>query len=207
MLGSKSLTNTTSPLCCGLVFVCFTVSVANGADERGLFSVDGPGNSKCAAFTEAFSQKSEAISAYAYWTQGYLSAANRYEDTTFDLTPWQPIELTLSQLNAFCKTNPNTSFLNGLTALVEVLRADRLTEPSEVISLRYNGKSVFLPRATIAKTLEALKAAGHLATIPEDGAFTDRVAAGLLRYQAENELPVTGLPDTLTLNSMFSQPE
>ncbi|SFA87873.1 Putative peptidoglycan binding domain-containing protein [Poseidonocella pacifica] len=171
------------------------------ADDQGRFAVDGVGRQPCSVLVEAVrSENREQIIAFASWTDGFLTGANVYGLDTFDITPWQPIELLQAKLRQYCEANPDVAVINALGRLASVLEPDRLAEADELVSVRNDGQGVFIYGAMLDRVRQALAEAGHPA--PSEG-FDAKFADALVTYQAANDLPQTGLPDLATLNSLF----
>src|SRR3546814_13851448 len=63
-------------------------SAARAGTQSGVGAVEDAGRALCPVFVKARAEKSEAYARYVGFIEGYLTAANRYEPNTFDLTPW-----------------------------------------------------------------------------------------------------------------------
>ncbi|GFE52175.1 hypothetical protein So717_39280 [Roseobacter cerasinus] len=184
-------------LLCGLLLAL----PLRAADPDGKFAVDGVGARSCAEFTSVL-DKPEGRTAFANWSQGFLTAYNVFTDDTFDITPWQPQELVLAKMAVFCRANPDVVYINGLSALIRSLIPDRVIRDSPLIAVRHSGKSVFLYRSMLARLRGDLNAAGYDAGAP-DAPFADGLIRALRAYQEDQGLVVSGLPDGQTLNALY----
>ena len=90
-------------------------------------ATEGPGASACENLVEAKNNNQDNYREYALWISGFLTAANAYEADTFDLTPWQPIEVSIAQVAAFCEANPEASVAQGMAAYVSCISAVMFT--------------------------------------------------------------------------------
>ena len=161
-------------------------------------AVESLGARPCADLTKAQEADTTLYAACGVWIGGYLTAANAYEDDTFDLTPWQTIELATAQIAAACGRQPDATIAAATASYVQYLKAARLAEPSPLIQLRAGDRAMFIYRTVLEDIRARLQAGGSVISEPE-GEFGPTFGAALLRYQRENDLPETGLPDTPTL--------
>ena len=171
------------------------------ADENGKFAVDGVGARSCADFTSV-KDKPEGARAFAGWTEGFITAYNIYTAKTFDVTPWQPVELLVAKMGKFCEKNPDVPYINGLSALIRTLEPGRMVEEDKFVSVRHSGKSVFLYTSTLDQLRVDLNAAGFEAGAegaPYDDTFINAVRA----FQESKGLTLTGLPDAPTMNVLY----
>lgn len=170
-------------------------TAAYATDENGQFAIDGVGGAPCIQFTEASRDiKGQVYAVYAGWTMGYVTAHNRLVDDTFDLTPWQAVEVLLAQVGSFCKANPETSYESALAELVKFLEAKRMKVADEVIQFQHQGQAVVIYKSILTQASEALAAQGY----PNDGT-PDAMTAAISDFQGKEGLPVTGLPDVNVL--------
>ena len=179
------------------------VAAAQAADDQGAYAIDGVGSRSCADLAKAYAEKDEKLLlAFASWTDGFITSYNIHAAQTFDITPWQTVELTLAKMNVFCQANPKTPYIEGLAKLMAVLKADRLTTSDELVLVRSGKQGTYLYRGMLTKIRAALQAAGIEVGSPE-GSFDDSFAAALKSYQAKTGLPTSGLPDQQTLNALL----
>ena len=63
------------------LFLLFTASPANAADEQGRYAIHGAGLLKCRVFVEEKSKQSPAYMMIGGWMDGYISAVNNWRST------------------------------------------------------------------------------------------------------------------------------
>lgn len=189
-------------ICAGLTagLLVFT-SQAWAADENGKFAVDGVGARSCAEFTSVKDSK-EGLRLFASWSEGFITAYNIYTEATFDVTPWQPVELLMLKMGAFCTANPDVPFINGLSALIRTLEDDRVAQEDRFVSIRHSGKTVYLYARTLDRLRTDLTSAGFDAG-PADAPYDQKFLAAVRAYQASKGLAQSGLPDAVTMNAMY----
>lgn len=156
----------------------------------------------CAELIAAQETDETLYAAFGVWIGGYLTAANAYEADTFDLTPWQPVELATAQITVACKQQEKATIAAVTASYVQYLKAGRLTESSPLIRLRAGERAMFIYRAVLDDIRTRLVANGATITDPL-GEYGNSFGQAMLAYQRENQLPETGLPDTRTLTRLF----
>jgi len=167
-------------------------------------AVESLGVRRCADLIRAQSEDETLYAAYGVWIGGYLTAANAYEADTFDLTPWQPVELATAQIAAACKQQEQATIATVTASYVQYLKAGRLTENSPLIRLRAGDRAMFIYRAVLGDIRERLVARGATISDPA-GTFGNSFGQAMLAYQRSNNLPQTGLPDAQTLTRLFAE--
>src|SRR3546814_19276821 len=91
----------TLAICVGLLG---WASAARAGTQSGVFAVEEAGRALCPVFVKARAEKSEAYARYVGFIEGYLTAANPYEQNTFAPTPWHnPNALPLSLFKHYKK--------------------------------------------------------------------------------------------------------
>lgn len=156
----------------------------------------------CGELIEAHEADKTLYAAFGVWIGGYLTAANAYEADTFDLTPWQPVELATAQITIACKQQEKATIAAVTASYVQYLKAGRLTENSPLIRLRAGERAMFIYRVVLDDIRARLEANGASITDPE-GEYGNSFGKAVLAYQSANQLPETGLPDTRTLTRLF----
>jgi len=188
-----------------LIPAAFALGLAGpiaAADAGGRFAVDGAGRQSCARFSAAQEARGPALTMFAGWIDGYLTGFNHFNDDTFDVTPWQTVDLLVLKMARYCAEHPEERFIDALNKLIVVLAPQRLTEESPLTAVSANGLNVLLYTAQVDRIVEALAAQGFLEPGAADG--LDAAGARALRaFQADRSLPESGLPDQATLNALF----
>lgn len=164
-------------------------------------AIEGPGTQLCSKLVEVRNDDAAGYVAFGAYLSGFLAAANVYEDDTYDLTPWQPLEVSLAQVVKYCEANPDQPVINGISAYIAYLRENRLTEKSETVVAQNGDQAVQIYAEMVTRIRRELRKGNYLA---EDGTgFDASVVAALARYQRDQGLTRTGLPDVRTLIKMF----
>ncbi len=175
---------------------------ASAGDAEGRFAAKGAGQTTCQQFLTSMEAQGDDLRLYAGWVDGYVTAFNMLREETFDLAPWQSVELLVLKLQAFCRANPESPFMDGMNQLALALYPDRLTEPSEIVSVQVGTQRGVLYKAVLDRIEAKLRELGHLAETPEGDPALASVEA-IRAFQTAEGIPVTGLPDQATLNALF----
>lgn len=184
--------------CLGAGILALTPALASAQ----IAAVESLGVRYCADLIKAQETDETLYAAFGVWIGGYLTAANAYEADTFDLTPWQPVELATAQIAIACKQQEKATIAGVTASYVQYLKVGRLTESSPLVRLRAGDKGMFIYRVVLDDIRKRLEANGATITDPE-GTYGNSFGQAVLAYQRENDLPQTGLPDTLTLTRLF----
>ena len=174
------------------------------ADASGRFAVKGAGTSTCAAFVDAYDKKSPLLQSYGGWIDGFLSAANRSREDVFDLAPWQSTEVLAFALTKFCRENPELKFYSAAEAMINKMQQDPLRTASPVVVARHGGSAVLVYRSVLETVQQKLHEQGMLPEL-ESGAFDERTAEALIKFQRSAGIKETGLPDQMTLVRIIGQ--
>lgn len=183
----------------GLAVLAAAGAEAAAADARTkTFAVEGIGQTPCSAYVEARDERGEHYYNFGGWIDGYLTAYNHHNADTYDITPFENIDLLAAVLARFCQRHPEVPFFQAIASMVEELKPHRLRERGEPVTLEAGGETVTVYRVVVARVQEALAAAGHYDGAV-DGAYGPKTRAAIAAFQAERGLPQTGLPDQVTL--------
>ena len=174
---------------------------SQAADEQGAFAVRGPGALPCRAFVEA-RQGKDGGRDFLLWADGYVSALNLSARNTFDLLPWGNEAYLAVLLEAHCKRYPDQPFHVAVNKLLEGLKDWRLRQRSPQIEAQRGGAKVLVYAETLRRVQQRLKEKG-LYPGAVDGRFGEATAEAIARYQRQQGLPPTGLPDYATLHRLF----
>src|SRR3546814_10389891 len=112
---------------------------------RSVFAVGEAGRALCPVFVKARAEKSEAYARYVGFIEGYLTAANRYEPNTFDLTPWHNANAFALILYKHCQKEENAKDALAMVAqkLVLAMKPRSEEHTSELQSLMRISYAVF----------------------------------------------------------------
>ncbi len=202
---------------CAAAFVALASTSVRADSADGKFAIEGAGYATCAAFTAARNERSDkaqnkptdAYARFIGWIEGYLTAANRYNPDTFDLTPWQTAEIYGVIVGAYCEKHADTRLFAIVQQLVENLKPDRLKVPSEILTVVAKGpKGVTynIPVEVVRRAQEALKKQ-RLYQGEVNGQYDAATQKSFENFQAAVGVTVTGMPDPMTLWLLFSPPK
>jgi hypothetical protein len=180
------------------------LSVPAYADTRtGQFAVEGSGGATCAQYNAARTSGSKEFGRMFGFIEGYLTAANRYEQNTYDLSPWQDGPAFALMIAKNCAKTPRERLVTTVQRLVVSLQPTRLTEPSQRVPIAARADSPRIYASVVQRAQRALKQKG-LYQGPDDGRLTPALKTALLQFQRSSKLQPTGDPDVATLWMLFN---
>ena len=168
------------------------------------FAVEGAGRLDCAVFMTAREDKSSAeYQRMIGFVEGYLSAANRYEPNTFDLTPWHNAAAFDIILKSHCAEHKEDTLVSVVQRMVTGLRPVRIAQFSPMIEVGDGRHQAFVYEAILRRSQAALKTRG-LFKGDEDGKFSPEMRDALMAFQRQSSLTPTGVPDPATLWTLLN---
>ncbi len=177
---------------------------AQAENASGQFAVEGPGRLTCAAFTDARSDKGSAeFQRLIGFVEGYLSAANRYEPNTFDLSPWHNAAAFDLILEKHCTDNPEDTIVGVAQKMVSALRPVRVADYSPMVEVGSGENRAFVYKTILRRTQAALRSRG-LYEGEENGSYSPQMRDALLAFQKQSDLFETGVPDPATLWTLLN---
>lgn len=162
------------------------------------FAVEGAGRASCATYTEARKSNPPQAARYLGFIEGYLTAANRYEPNTFDLTPWHTPEALALIVDQHCKQAASDGLAMVAQRLVVAMMPHRLASESELVEVREGDKSVLVYEKIIRRAQNQLARRGLFAG-ERDGKDSQEFRAAVTRFQQLAKLDQSGVPDVATL--------
>lgn len=193
-----------------LAFALLSVSLivaagpASANNKSGQFAVEGSGRATCVNFTAARANKTSApYERMIGFVEGYMTAANRYEANTFDLSPWHNAEAFALILDHHCKSNPNDSLATGVQKMVASFQPIRLAEFSQLVEVGDGKNKTFVYEAILRRAQAALKRRGLYAG-QENGRYSSELRLSLVKFQQSAKLQPSGLPDPATLWTLLN---
>lgn len=187
-----------------MVFGAVLVEPAFAEDANHQFAVEGGGRSTCQAFLNA--RKDENSPEYKRligFVEGYLTAANRYEPNTFDLSPWHNEAAFGLILEKHCNDNLEETLVGTLQKLTISFRPIRIAQFSRMFQVG-DGEHKALVYETIMQRAQAFVKGRGLYTGKEDGAYSPAMRDALKQFQIQQKLPATGVPDSATLWTLLN---
>jgi hypothetical protein len=185
--------------------VALSAGPAGAADAEGRFAVKGAGGATCQDFVTAREQQDNRFYYIGGWIEGYITGANRYEDGTYDIAPWQSLDLLIALIGNFCEGNPDRALHEVTAALVDRLKPRRMTQAEQRTAVGSGDQQVRVYPTILRRAQEALRRAGHYDGAI-DGKYGPNTRGALRSYQQANGLEVTGLPDQRTLYNLLLKP-
>lgn len=181
-----------------------SAATARANDGNNQFAVEGPGRLDCATFTRARADKGSAeYQRMIGFIEGYLSAANRYEPNTFDLSPWHNAAAFDLILEKHCSEKPEDVMVAVVQKMVGALRPLRVASFSPLVEVGTGENRAFVYETILRRTQAALRSRG-LFDGEEDGKFSPKMRDALLAYQRRADLYETGVPDPATLWTLLN---
>lgn len=188
-----------------VVAVAYTGSPpAHAENGSNQFAVEGSGRLDCATFIAARNDKgSGEYQRLIGFVEGYLSAANRYEPNTFDLSPWHNAAAFDLILGKHCTENPGDLIVSVVQKMVGAFRPVRVAEFSPLVEVGAGENRAFVYQ-TILKRAQAALGARGLYKGAEDGVFSPQMRDALIAFQRSAKLYETGVPDPATLWTLLN---
>ena len=188
--------------CSALALVVLALSVcataSEGADERGLFAVKSVGTTSCQRYLDARKAGADEYVLYGGYLGGYMTAFNQLRPSTFDIMSWHNTDTLAGMMASYCRKHPQSNFAVSVAHLITVLMPRRLEADSPTLEIAHGGKTVAVYQESLRRIQVKLAVLG-LYTGEPDGRYGPATRQALERFQAEQRLPRTGLPDQATL--------
>lgn len=179
----------------------FATSAAQAANEAGLYAVRGIGSTSCGAFVDLIEEEGRLPVPYVAWMSGYLSALNRLEAETFDVSYITQNESMMVLVGRLCSDSRDVILETAIARLVNFMSEERIKAESGFLRLNVGDQQVMIRQSVYDRFVDRLVANGFL-DAPEG--FSEQVRDAILEFQEERGLAQTGLPDEVTLISAFS---
>ena len=189
------------PACKAALFTLATVALcapASAATSGGEFAIKDAGKADCRAFIAAKAKGGEEYGRFSGWLMGYISAYNQVMPNTFDIAPWQEMDLLMALMQNFCDKNGQAKYLPAAAGLIAIIKPMRLEEKSEPVNARHNGVTVQIYRDVMKRLQTRLQEQGFYNS-GIDGYYGPGTRRGITAFQRQEGVPVTGLPDQVTL--------
>ncbi len=168
------------------------------ADDQGEFALRGFGAHACADARTRIEQEPEAAQNALAWLLGYMSAVNRVQADTFDISPIVGGGPMLELLLGLCADNPDALVENVAFELLRTLSIARVPTSSPVVDVEYEGARVQLRQQTLQAMQAALIELDHLSGAA-DGVYGPQTRLAIQAFQESQEIPETGVPDPVTI--------
>lgn len=184
----------------------FAAAPAMAADPQGDFAVHGAGSQSCQQYLSAVEggSSNQQLLIYVSWAQGYISSLNRNLQDVFDALPTSNANDIATLLSRVCRDRPDSAFESAVRGLVNAFAPMRLGANSPVIELTRGEQTVRVRKAALAQVQQYLKDSGRYDG-GVDGVFGERTAEAISGFQAEANIPQTGLPDLNTFAAILAR--
>ncbi|MGE0151569.1 MAG: peptidoglycan-binding protein [Reyranellaceae bacterium] len=171
---------------------------ARASDTKGNYAVRGVGSQECQTLLQELDKDREGALAVASWILGYITAVNRYEPMTFDITPVNDARALTGIVLALCQKNPKARLENVLSDMLRAMARARLRADSPLVQMK-SGDAVAAVRQEVLLTMQQRLNQRGLLKAKADGAYGPQTEAALKEYQKAENLPVTGVADAATV--------
>ena len=113
------------------------------------------------------------------------------------------LSMTISaMMMAYCDRNMDMRFGEAAVRLSAALRKDRIEARTTLMPLEHEGNKAVLYKETLRR-LQARLAELGMFTGDVNGIFDEATRNAIKSFQAEKELPASGIPDQRTLHLLF----
>jgi hypothetical protein len=179
--------------------VLATASSAEAADSKKVFAVRGIGLETCKAFVASMKDV-QAQAVAAGWIMGYLTAANRVNPDTFDLSPIGALNPTplLRFLVGACAKQPDQGVERVFSEIVQFLAIARNHAGSPIVQTK-SGKNAAEVRAETLIAMQTKLIELGVFKGKADGVYGPKLEASLKAFQKDQKLPETGVADAGTV--------
>jgi hypothetical protein len=176
---------------------------AAAGTQAGQFAVEDAGRLNCSAYSKARAANGPDQQRMVGFIEGYLTAANRYEPDTFDLTPWHNHFALALILDQHCKKNPSDTLVNATQKLVLTMKPQRLSNFSKLLEIK-DGKERTIIYQSVLERAQAELTRKKLYKGAADGRYSPELKVALQTFQRTAKLPPSGMPDPATLWALLN---
>ena len=192
-----------------LMFVLLGVVIlplnALAADKDKNFAVKGLAAASCASFVEGREKSSQTYAEAMSWLTGYISAYNYLAPDTYDVAPWQSVELLSFILAEHCKQDAGELFLHATNKLINSIEKDRLRVASDIVTVPVGDYRLTMYKDMVFRIQSALKDRGHLNMRWPTGDYDQSTIDAMKAFQEASRIEATGVPDQESLFLLFSK--
>jgi hypothetical protein len=180
---------------------------AQAADAKGNFALRGVGSQACKDMLGELEKTPAMAPITASWLLGYMSATNRYEPNTFDISPVTDPQAMFNIVVALCKAHPDARVQGVANDTLAALGKARVKADSPIVDTKSGKATAQIRQETLLLVQQKLNERGLLKAKP-DGSYGPQTEAALKSFQAAEKLPVTGVPDAPTvIRLLVEQPK
>ena len=174
-------------------------SAAQAADAHHNFAVRGIGAEQCSSFLQP-AGKAEIYKNLSIenWVLGYITASNRMMPDTYDVMALQQPQIIPNLVVAMCKANPKASVEEVVNALIQRLEPIKIDSESPIVTTKNGNNEADIRKSTLALVEQGLAKQGDYHG-KIDGIYGPDLQKSLVKFQKDQSLPQTGLPDSATI--------
>ncbi len=184
------------------IAILLAMPLAHSADQADKYAIRGAGLLPCASFTEERARKSPAYMMIGGWMDGYISASNKLQADTYDVSPFETTELLAVLIGRHCADHPDDTLAPIMDSLLTKLHKNRLKKASPFLSVEVGKLQTRLYARTI-KNIQTKLSQKSLFNGTINGLWSDDTSAALAHYQKNIKFDPTGFPDQKTLWYLF----
>ncbi len=175
---------------------------AMASDAKGNYAIRGVGSQDCQTLLQQLAKDPNGQLPIASWMLGYMTAVNRYEPTTFDISPVSDVRALTTIVLAMCQKNPKARLETVLNELLRALARARVKADSPLIEMKSGETTASVRQEVLLNVQQRLNQRGLLKA-KADGNYGPQTEAALKEYQKAEKLPVTGVADAPTVLRML----
>jgi hypothetical protein len=176
------------------------IKPAAAADANHVFAVHGIGSLSCLDVSKALSNGDAGVrDVLASWVFGYVTAINRNEPATYDLTPVQDGAALVNMVVGVCQKNSTTPVETVVNAVFQSLAKAKLPASSPEIMVTVGKQETVLRVSTLEKLQQVLASLKYMPTSDANGKFGRVTQVALIKFQTAQHMPQSGLPDPATV--------
>jgi len=180
---------------------------AQAADAKGNFALRGIGSQSCQALLDELQKAPGNAVAAASWVLGYMSATNRYEPDTFDVSPVTDAQAIFNVVIGLCKAHPTVRVQTIVSDTLAALGKARIKTDSPMVDTKSGNTVAGVRTETLILVQKKLAERGYLKA-KADGTYGAQSEAAVKSFQTAEKLPVTGVVDSATIiRLLIEQPQ
>lgn len=192
----------TTGLIIAAAIVASGASPALASDAKGSYAIRGVGSQECQTLMQELEKDKGGSVTVASWMLGYMTAVNRYEPTTFDISPVTDVRALTNIALALCQKNPKARLETVLSDMLRAMARARVRADSPLVELKSGETTVSVRQEVLLNVQQRLNQRGLLKA-KADGNYGPQTEAALKEYQKAEKLPITGVADAATVLRML----
>jgi peptidoglycan hydrolase-like protein with peptidoglycan-binding domain len=175
-----------------------STSAALAADAEGRFALRGFGAERCSDAQAQLEADQGAAANGLSWLLGYMTAINRAQSGTFDVSPITDGNAMLQLVVGLCQQNPDSLVETVAYDLLRTLAVARVESHSPLVETRANGDVAEVRSETLVAMQNRLREMGHLSG-SADGIFGPQTRNAIRAFQRSQDMAATGIADSVTI--------